>query len=502
VFTVLAVYGIGRRLFSAEVGLAAAAVFTFLAPAVYAFRIATRDSSALFFFAMGVWLYIRAWQEREVRSWFGAALCFFGAFLCKYLVALYFPFLVLLSLREGRAARRLFVLPMVTLCAAYAAVHLVDLTILLQYGHNYESLRVESGAAWEIYVTQRWDFWLLLAMSLFAWRFRDPARARIAGVLWLGVLLTLLFQWTSRADFNWWKHVNYALLFLTPLAMEGVVTPVRRWAGQHLSVLGTVLTVSLLAAGLGWVGGLWKPYRYIFWPNVEPVLAYFEGRLTPQSKVLVDDTVFRHYFHPPLSQGSIADPFIFEWRDTVDAPAYAAAIREGFFDYVVFDGGIGEDARRLQLVAHATMRQRYALRMAMPDPLRGQRIEIYERTDPPVTPPPVAAARVEIVSPGNGELVRTSATQTEVAGRVTGVAPGAKVLVEVFTDKWYSQGTPVPPAADGTFRANINLGGVGLAQCNHLLRARLLDSAGRLLASDFHFGITRAMPDGSAPPCR
>ena len=344
VLTVLAVYGIGRRLFSADVGLASAAVFAFLAPAVYAFRIATRDSGALFFFAMGLWLYIRAWQERENRAWFGAAFCFFAAFLCKYIVALYFPFLALLAFREGRKAFRFFVLPLVSLCAAYAAYYMVDLYFLVQYGHGYESLRVPAGGSWEVYVTQRWDFWTLLVMSLFAWRRGDPARARLAGALWLGVFLTVLFQWTSRADFNWWKHVNYALLFVTPLAVEGVISPVRRWMGAHLSVLSTVLTVTLLAAGLGWLGGLWKPYRYIFWPNVEPVLAYFDGRLTPESKALMDDTVFRHYFHPPVAQSGMADPYSFEWRSNVDAPAFAGAIREGYFDYVVFDGGIGADA--------------------------------------------------------------------------------------------------------------------------------------------------------------
>lgn len=502
VFTVLAVYGIGRRLFSAEVGLAAAAVFTFLAPAVYAFRIATRDSSALFFFAMGLWLYVRAWQERENRAWLGAALCFFGAFLCKYIVALYFPFLVLLSFREGRKPLRFFIVPLVSLCALYCSYYMVDLYFLVQYGRGYESLRVSAGAAWEIYITQRLDFWALLVMSLFAWRRGDPARARLAAVLWLGVFLALLFQWTSRADYNWWKHVNYALLFITPLAVEGVLAPVRRWMGGHLAVLGAVLTVTLLSATLGWAGGLWKPYHYVFWPNVEPALAYFEGRLTPESKLLMDDTVFRHYFHPPVPQANMADPFSFEWRSAVDAPAYAAAIREGYFDYILFDGGIGENARRLQMVAHATMKSRYALRMAMPDPVRGQRIEIYERTDPPVTSPPAPAARVEIVSPGSGELVRTSGGQAAVTGRVTGAKPGFTVQIEIFTNKWYPQGAPVAPAADGSFRLTVHLGGEGPAQCHHLLRARLLDSAGKAVASDFRFGIARALPDGSSPGCR
>jgi hypothetical protein len=163
------------------------------------------------------------------------------------------------------------------------------------------------------------------------------------------------------------------------------------------------------------------------------------------------------------------------------------------------------------MVAHATMKDHYALRMTMPDPFRGQRIEIFERTDPPVTAAPASDVRIEITSPASGDMVRTNGGETILTGRVAGSSSseqesksrqdaGATVQIEVFTNKWYPQGAPVTPAADGTFRAKINLGGQGAAQCHHLLRARLLDSAGKVVASDSHFGIIRAMPDGSPPP--
>jgi predicted membrane-bound mannosyltransferase len=88
--TVGAVYSLARRLFSPAVGLAAAAAFAILAPAIYNSRIATRDSGSLFFFAIGLWAYTRAFQENRKPDWLAASASFFAAFLCKYLSSFLF----------------------------------------------------------------------------------------------------------------------------------------------------------------------------------------------------------------------------------------------------------------------------------------------------------------------------------------------------------------------------------------------------------------------------
>src|ERR1700687_753299 len=89
---VLAVYGITRRVYSADTGLAAAAIFALLSPAVFSSRIAAYDSGAVMFLAVGLWLYVRGWQENKDHLWLWAAVCFFAAFVCKYILALSFSF--------------------------------------------------------------------------------------------------------------------------------------------------------------------------------------------------------------------------------------------------------------------------------------------------------------------------------------------------------------------------------------------------------------------------
>src|SRR5205807_4666458 len=84
--TVAATYGFASRVFNKTIGLGAAAVMAVLGPALLVSRIATRDSGSICFFALGLWAYAAAWQKDRKRDWALAALCFFAAFLCKYLV--------------------------------------------------------------------------------------------------------------------------------------------------------------------------------------------------------------------------------------------------------------------------------------------------------------------------------------------------------------------------------------------------------------------------------
>jgi hypothetical protein len=232
VVTVAAVFGFARRLFSPLVGLATAAIFALLGPAVLASRIATRDAGAISFFALGLWLYIRAWQEDESPSWLAAALSLFAAFLCKYLVAIYFPFLVLLALLKRGRAGFLFALSLSLLCGGYGFWHGHDLIALLSYARAYGSLEAPASEAWKIYFTERLDFWLLLLLSPAAWKSQRGASRRTILLMWAGAALLPLFQLYSRADYDYWKHVNYSFLFLAPVAMQGLLRLLRGMSGR------------------------------------------------------------------------------------------------------------------------------------------------------------------------------------------------------------------------------------------------------------------------------
>ncbi|HEV2114248.1 MAG TPA: glycosyltransferase family 39 protein, partial [Terriglobales bacterium] len=444
--TLAAVTGFASRVFTKSVAVGTAAVFAMLAPAVLVSRIATRDSGSLCFFALGIWAYAAAWQSGKKRDWALAAGTLFASFLCKYLVAIYFPFLVLLALRKGKNAFVIFSLPLFAFCAGYGILHAHDLLHLLRYGSGYSSLRAPGAQAWRIYFSGRLDYWLLALLAAPTLAVRELRKRSIP--LWVGAAVILLFQWKSRADFDYWKHVNYSLIFLAPLAVAGVLFLVQHlrhadYAGQ---VIWGVTAVVVVAGVVGWLGKASEIDRFVFWPDVDPVLAYFDGRLSPGDRVLVDDTVLRYYFQANLHQYQIADPMFFHYQDREGAAAYKAAVHDGVFDYVILDGGMGEEARRMA-AAIKPLPSSYHLAFSGREPNLGQPLEIYEKES---TRAASTGPAIESLSPTDDTLIRGEAT--DAMGVVRGAQPGWYVQVEVFTDRWYEQGEQVPLAADGSFK--------------------------------------------------
>jgi hypothetical protein len=492
--TVAATYGFASRMFSKIVGLGAAAVMAVLAPALLVSRIATRDSGSICFFALGLWAFSCGWQENRKRNWVLAGLCFFAAFLCKYLVAIFFPLLVLLALGKGKKPIFLFALPLFAACAIYGAVHFKDLLKLLRYGSAYNALRAPAAEAWKIYVWNRWDFWLIAFATLPVFAFRQW-RSRAAW-LWAGVLFMLAFQWKSRADYDYWKHVNYALLLLVPLAVAGIILVVQRlceknYHGQMIWGVGGVLA---LVGCVGWLGRAQNVEKFIFWPNVDPVLAYFENRLTTNDRVLMDDTVLRYYFNPPLHQYQMVDPTFFHYRESWGEQAYKAAVADGAFTYIVLDGGIGEEARQMDAAIRPLLGG-YQLEMAALEPTLGQKIEIYAKQGDAI--PPENSPCIRVLTPATNTIVTTNGTETTAEGTATGAHAGWYARIEVFTDGWHLQGDDIPIAANGSFHQIISLAGEGRQQCYHLIRARLFDENRRPRAVTMNYGIARADGQGS-----
>ena len=477
---VIAVYGFSKRLFGGAVGLGSAAVFAVMGPAVMASRIATRDAGSIFFFVFGLWAFVYAWQTNKLRGWLAAAGCLICAFLCKYLVAIYFIFLVLLALRRGWRAALAFCLPMAIAMGGYAVFYRHDLQHLLSYGGSYGSLR--TSELWHLYVARRIELWLIALLALLA--FFEPKRRTTCLLLWLGAALALAFQWKTRADFDFWKHAVYPLIFLVPPALHAIVTAAMR-IGKTLPMQAAISGAGILSlcAVVAWTGGSLKYDEAVFWPNVEPVLGYFEGRLPENARILTDDSVLRYYLHPRLRQSQMVDPFYFHYGEAEGEAAYRAAVEDGWFDYIVLDGGMGGEAKALQRAIQGHL-QLYWLRMEMPDPTLGQSIQIYQRLDSS-TPPPASGPSIELFSPAADSFVGK-------AGRVSGIVHGAEagwhIRTEVFSNRWYPS-PELPLESDGRFETTAYFGGEGRQACHQMLRVRAYDQLGHPRAVSVLFNL-------------
>lgn len=499
---VWALCGFARRIFSPAVGLASALVFAFLGPAILVSRIATRDIGSLFFFVIGLWLFVRAWQKDTWPAWLFAALSFFAAFLCKYLIAIYFPFFAVLVFRKSRRAILGLFLPLAALCAFYGGYYYNSLLALLRYGRAYGSLRAPTSEALHIYFSNRLDFWILVALALLAFLSIREVSGWALTLLWCGALITPIFQLISRADYDYWKHVNYSLIFLVPLAMQGLLFLLRRLGSRPYKFTAPI-AICCLSVGLGFLGNSWHIDRFVFWPNTKPIAAYFQGQLVNSDRVLIDDTVLRYTFSPPLPQWQITDPFYFRYDSKTGAPAYAEAVTNGLFDYIVLDGGIGEDAHRMAAAIEPSLSAHYRLKLSMSEPNLGQQIRIYERQNPPAALPSSTGPQIHLIAPVSNALVQTDRTATQLQATVNSISSGDYVIADVFTNRWYTQTGKIRPGApDGNLSATIYLAGEGREQCHHIVRVRLFDPSAHLLSSALSFNVARANANGAAPACR
>ncbi len=201
------------------VGGLAALIMAIYPTAIGVGRFASYDALAGAAFMLGIAILLIA---RQRGNWWLlplAALGLFIAFLAKYVVAIFFPFVCLYLLLSPRTRTDLmrnlagFVLPLTAACALYFLFFREQLTILLSFSTEYVDLT--SATPLHEYVSQRPEVWVLAALAAFGWRKAAwVTRISTGG----GTAVIAAFQLYSRADFDFWKHSIYVIFFLAPLA--------------------------------------------------------------------------------------------------------------------------------------------------------------------------------------------------------------------------------------------------------------------------------------------
>jgi 4-amino-4-deoxy-L-arabinose transferase-like glycosyltransferase len=191
------VFLIGRRLYGASVGLAAAALYGLMPGVQLSALVAATDAPLLFFLALTIWAYVSLPQAEGrrrvlVTTGLGAALGF--AFLSKY-AAVYFLIGLVLHLAVSPKARQVWSLPAAAAAlVAFAAV--VAPNLAWNAAHGFATVEhTASNAAWS--GVQLFNVRALA--SFLASQFGVFGPIPLA-VLTLGVALALLRRRLAPAD--------------------------------------------------------------------------------------------------------------------------------------------------------------------------------------------------------------------------------------------------------------------------------------------------------------
>jgi 4-amino-4-deoxy-L-arabinose transferase-like glycosyltransferase len=374
--TTALLYSLTRRLFNERVGLCAAVLFAVTEPAIFLGSLATYDASALCLLAIAAWIAVRTahtWWPVLLLAAPVAAL----AVATKYAALLYVPAIILLYALAAwpRSPRRALAYS-VLLAAAIAgllagALRLAGPTYL-QAIQGTTLARAQGTTAVTTLLKESllWGgpLFVLALAGTVAYARRAPTepgghiaagggrlrRISLGVVLSGTALLAPAVQLHLHTDVSFQKHIGFGLFFAAPMAGMGLA----RIVGDHfrraqigVAVWGLVLLLGMVQASQLFTG----------WPDSRPLTSALSGYLRPGARYLVEVPEVPIYYlmgRPDAQPRQFTSTFVIAYTDShgqtlTGTPGFVAAIRDGYFQVVAYNGTVtpevdGAIARALQ----------------------------------------------------------------------------------------------------------------------------------------------------------
>ncbi|OZD10801.1 hypothetical protein CH253_29620 [Rhodococcus sp. 06-156-3C] len=246
---IVAVYGIGNRLFGTLAGLLGAAAFTLSGSVIFVSHMATFDAMAMSLVAVALWLTVRSAQQNSLL-WapvIGAILAL--AFLTKYATAVYAPGVAVIgmilawpSIRWGAARQALLMLASGTATAFFILIFWAQDLIpgIMSTTTNRTPISPASASLLSTNVATWVGAILLLALVGAATQYR---RWPIGLVMLAFSVIGPAQQIRIGEETSLSKHVAFGLVFAAPLAGVLLAWLIIRAKWVGIPVAGAVLVM-------------------------------------------------------------------------------------------------------------------------------------------------------------------------------------------------------------------------------------------------------------------
>ena len=353
---ILAVYLATRPLLQHGAALLAAVVFGFAGASVFVGRLATYDVLGIALLAASLALLVHGFKsqdaERRANLFFYASVSIALSFLSKYIVAVFAPLFLLLGLgllvqrRCGLLMQLLkfFVLPAAAILAAYGVLFADKLALLFvgvsTYASQASTLAEIRAGLQEV---------LLLPAGVAAvgavllLRSRGAEHRAVAGLCLLGGALLPAYHLYSQNIRSMDKHLVYALLFLAPLAgwaLHRFFWPLQRRLPPRWRVaFSTGLAIACMAGSLQLFANQTDAMEQN-WPHAQETVDFLATLpLDEESFILAEGAPTYNLYLNWSDNVQFIDTWstFFTYKEQAGEAAMEQAIREQFFDYLVFD---------------------------------------------------------------------------------------------------------------------------------------------------------------------
>jgi hypothetical protein len=350
------VYLTSKRLFDEWAGLCAALVFAVAEPTLFLGNLATYDASALCLLGIAAWIVVRT-AEFRWPVYLLAAPVLVLATATKYATLLYIPSVVALV---GLTAARKYGWRMVALrLGVMVALLMVLYAALVQAagpdymaGFKFTTLDRFEGNTPTSTLLRLCLEWVGVPFALavygavlYAWESGPDMtgsrrfRAVFGAIMCLTLLLAPVEQIRIHTATSLHKHVGFGLLIAAPIVGVGLAKVVR----EHFRRLQVGIAIWGLALALGMTTA---NDEFNLWPNSATYVTDMSHYLKPGAHYLVEvDEVPIYYLRgrPDAQPTQFTSTFAIDYFDPktnrllTGNDAYAAAIRDSYFQFVGFD---------------------------------------------------------------------------------------------------------------------------------------------------------------------
>lgn len=336
----------------------------------YVSRLATYDLPSFYFLflSMLILLLTDKYPQKAGRLYFFAALILVVAFLTKLIVAIYVPFIMLISFAHAVIKKDqlfklwvlYFAIPIVLFFSTYA---LISLTNIQTFSSNQISGKDRATYldVIQMYLYHTWGYWILWAIASLGMLFTKKKLLWI--ILTILSLNIFLVHIVGKRILTFDKHIFLSIPFLAMVIGIGFTSIIYSIQIKHIRafakgmILGIVILFWLISA------------QFIInynnkWPNVAQGLEYLRQNTKPGERILTEVgpavTLTLYEKNYPMNVSTFD---FLSYDSESGAEAFKQAINDGFFDVIQLYESDDKEILFAQIhqVVEESMKDKYSL---------------------------------------------------------------------------------------------------------------------------------------------